>query len=131
MSAAGARRTARWRRWARLPAVVALLFATSVVAATVEPAAGPGHAPMAVPVVSAAGQSAAGQRPDIRIEARGGPATVAPDLGALAWLPARAGAEIAAWWRRHQDADGWLPQTRRTTYQGRGPPGRRAADVPS
>ena len=133
MAGEGGTHPARWRRWANLSAVVALLFATSVVAATAEvgPATGSGHAPLAVQVVSASGQHAAGQRPDVRVDASGRPGTVAPDLGALAWLPARAGAGLAAWWHRRQDVDGHRAQARHEGHQGRGPPGRRAVDAPS
>lgn len=133
MAAEGGTHTARWRRWANLSAVVALLFATSVVAATAEAGApaGSGHAPPAVQVVSASGQHATGQRPDVRVDARGRPGTLAPDLGALAWLPARAGAGLAAWWQQRQDVDRHRAQARHAAYQGRGPPGRRAVDAPS
>jgi hypothetical protein len=129
MSAGGALRKAWWRRWASLPVVVALLFATSAVAATVElgAAPGPGNVPIAVQVVGAA-QQASGQRPDVRVDARGGPGTVAPELAALAWLSARAGARTG-WWHRPQDGDGRRAQGQRETYQGRGPPGQRAVDA--
>ncbi|RSM48446.1 hypothetical protein DMB66_46615 [Actinoplanes sp. ATCC 53533] len=129
MAAEGGTHTARWRRWAHLSAVVALLFATSVVAATSE--VGPGHAPLAIQVVGASGQHAAGQRPDVRVDAGGRPGAVAPDLGAIGWLPARAGAGLAAWWHQRQDVDGHQAQARHEAYQGRGPPGRRAVDAPS
>jgi hypothetical protein len=131
MSAAGALRRAWWRRWASLPAVVALLFATSVVAAAVGPgqAFGLGHAPMAVQVVTAAGQPAAGRNPDVRLDTGGRSFTVAPDVGAVAWLAARAGSGLATWWHRRQDTGGHRAQAVRETYQGRGPPGRRAGDA--
>jgi hypothetical protein len=128
MSAAGARRTAWWRRWASLPAVVALFFATSVVAATVHPTEA-GHAPLAIQIVSAPAQHATGQRPDVRIDARGGPGSVAPELAGLAWLSARVGSRAIAWWHLRQDGAGHHAQARGEAYQGRGPPGRRAADA--
>jgi hypothetical protein len=128
MSAAGARRTAWVRRWASLPAVVALFFATSVVAATAHPTEA-AHAPLAIQVVGAPAQQATGQRPDIRVDARGGPGSVAPELAALAWLSARAGTRTVTWWHLRQDGAGHHAQARGEAYQGRGPPGRRAADA--
>ena len=131
MGAGGETRTAWWRRWASLPVVVALLFATSMAAPAARPgpAAGPGQVPMAVQAVSTAWHQAAGHRPDAGADARGRAGSVAPDPGALAWLPARAGTGSAAWWHRQQDADGHRAQARRETYQGRGPPGQRAGDA--
>jgi hypothetical protein len=126
MAAAGARRTV-WRRWASLPAVVALFFATSVVAATVHPTEA-GHAPLAIQIVGAPAQQATGQRPDVRMDARGGPGSVAPELAALAWLSARAGTRATAWWHLRRDSAGQHAQAPGEAYQGRGPPGRRAAD---
>lgn len=133
MSARGGRHPARWRRWANLPALLALLFATSVVGATagVPSAAGAGHAPLAVQVVGAAGQQAAGQPPEARFEARGGSSAVVPSPSVPAWLAARTGGGIATWWHRRQDAGGHRVRARLEIQQGRGPPGRRAVDVPS
>jgi hypothetical protein len=129
MAAEGALRRAWLRRWASLSVVVALLFATSAVAAAVEvgAAVGPGNVPIAVQVVGAA-QQASGQRPDVRVDARGGPGTVAPELAALAWLAARAGTSTV-WWHRPRDGQGRRAQAQRETYQGRGPPGQRAVDA--
>ncbi len=130
MSAVGARRTARWRRWASLPAVVALFFATSVVAATVH-ATEAVHAPLAIQVVGAPAQHAADPRPDVRVDARGGPGSVAPELAALAWLSARVGTRPTPWWYLRHDGDGHRARARGEAYQGRGPPGRRATDATS
>ena len=131
MSAERALRTAWWRRWAGLPVVVALFFATSVVAAAPQAvaAAEPGQVPPAVQVVGASAPHTTGQRPDIRVDARGGPGSIAPDLAAFAWLSARAGTRTTAWWHLRQDGDGHRAQARGEGYQGRGPPGRRAADA--
>lgn len=123
-------RMARWRRWASsLPVIVALLFATTTVASTVEAdaARGSGHVLLAVQAVNASTQQAAGQRPDVPIVKRAGSWTVTPDPGALAWAPERAGTRSAGWRCRLQDAGEHGAQARRGTYQGRGPPGRRAA----
>ena len=123
-------RAAGWRRWASLPLVVALFFATSVAAPAV-PAADVAHAPLAVQVVGAPATHATGQRPDVRVDARGGPGSIAPHLAALAWLSARAGVRTTTWWHLRQDSDGHRAQARGTAYQGRGPPGRRAPDASS
>jgi hypothetical protein len=133
MSAQGVRPTAWWRRWASLPVLVALLFATTAVAAGAETptASGPGRVPMALQAVSASAQQAIGHGPDARFAVRDAAGIAAPLLGAVAWLPARAGTGIAAWWQQRQDVDGHRAQARRETYQGRGPPGRRAVDAPS
>lgn len=128
-------RTPRWRRWASsLPVIVALLFATTTVAATAEPTAsatGAGHVPMVVQAVSASAPQPAGQRPDIPVVQRGGSWASAVDLGALAWVSARAGTVPAGWWHRRQDVDRHRAQARRENHQDRGPPGRRAPHVPS
>jgi hypothetical protein len=133
MSAQGAPPPVWWRRWASLPVLLALLFATTAVAASSETAAasGPGRVPPAIQAVTASAQQTLGQRPDVRVDAGSGLGTAAPLLQVLGWLPARAGAGIAAWWHRRQDVDGHRAQARRETYQGRGPPGRRAVDAPS
>ena len=123
----------RWQRWASsLPVIVALLLATTTVAGTVQtgPTAGLGQVPLAGQVFAAA-QLAAGQRPDVPVVKRGGSWTVAPDLQALAWASARAGTAPTGWWHRRQGVDGHRAQPRHETYQGRGPPGRRAPHVPS
>ena len=126
-----ASRTAWWRRWAGLPAVVALLFATSVVAATpgTAQASGPVQAPSVLQVVIASASHAMGQRPDLRVVDHGGQARVAPDLTALAWLSERAGTRAIAWWHLRRDGSGHRAQAGREAYQVRGPPGRRAADA--
>ena len=108
MSAECASRTAWWRRWAGLPVVVALFFATSVVAA----------APQAM-----------GQRPDLRFVDHGGHGRTAPDLTAFAWLSERAGTRTIAWWHLRRDSGGHRAQAGREAYQVRGPPGQRAVDA--
>ena len=50
-------------------------------------------------------------------------------LAALAWLSARAGTRTVTWWQLRQDGAGHHAQARGEAYQGRGPPGRRAADA--
>lgn len=131
MSGECASRTAWWRRWAGLPVVVALFFATSVVAATPQTAqvSGPVQAPSVLQVVIVSAPQAMGQRPDLRVVAHGGQGRVAADLTAFAWLSERAGARTIAWWHLRRDSDGHRAQAGRETYQGRGPPGRRAADA--
>jgi hypothetical protein len=133
MAAERAMRTARWRRWATsVPVIVALLFATTTTVAGavgMESAPGSGHVPVAVQVVGASAQQAAGQRPDIPIIKRAGSWSVAHDLGALGWVSARSGTGSAGFWHRRHDIVGHRAQTQRETYQGRGPPGRRAAHV--
>ena len=123
----------RWRRWASsLPVIVALLFATTTVAGTAEPGpgAGPGHVPIAGPMFASAHQ-AVGQRPDVPVVKRGGSWTVASGLQILASASTRACIVPTGWWLRRQGVDGHRAQRRQETYQGRGPPGRRAAHVPS
>nr|WP_221382207.1 hypothetical protein [Actinoplanes polyasparticus] len=131
MSGERASRTAWWRRWAGLPAVVALLFATSVVAATPQTAqaSGPVRAPSVLQVVIASAPHAMGQRPDLRAVDHGGQDRVAPDLTALAWLSEQTGARAPTWWHLRHDGDGRLAQAGREAHQVRGPPGRRAADA--
>jgi hypothetical protein len=131
MSAECASRTAWWRRWAGLPVVVALFFATSVVAAPPQTAqaSGPVQAPSVLQVVIVSAPQAMGQRPDLRIVDHGGHGRTAPDLTAFAWLSERAGTRTIAWWHLRRDSDGHRAQAGRETYQVRGPPGRRAADA--
>jgi hypothetical protein len=131
MSGERASRTAWWRRWAGLPAVVALLFATSVVAATPQTAqaSGPARAPSVLQVVIASAPQTLGQRPDLRVADHGGQGRVAPDLTVLAWLSEQAGTTVIAWWQLRRDGGGHWAQAGRTAYQVRGPPGRRAADA--
>jgi hypothetical protein len=131
MSAERASRTAWWRRWVGLPAVVALLFAISVVAAPPQTGqvSGPVQAPSVLQVVIVSAPQAMGQRPDLRIVDHGGDGRTAPDLTAFAWLSERAGARTIAWWQRRQDSDGRRAQAGRESYQVRGPPGRRATDA--
>ena len=133
MSAPGAQHLAWRRRWASLPVVVALLFATSVAGAGVR--AGSATVPLTLPAavqgVTAPAQPTAGHRPEFLTGARGGPGAPAPDPAAAGWLPARTGTAFASWWLRRPDADRHRAHARLETYQSRGPPGRRAADVPS
>ena len=131
MSAECASRTAWWRRWAGLPVVVALFFATSVVAATprTAQASGPAPAPSVLQVFIASASHAHGQRPDLRVADDGGQGRVAPDLTAFAWLSERAGARTVAWWHLRRDSGGHRAQAGREAHQVRGPPGRRAADA--
>jgi hypothetical protein len=133
MFAERASRTARWHRWAGLPVVVALLFATSVVGATPRTAraSGPVRAPSVLQVVVASTPQATGQRPDLRFVAHGGAGRVTADLTVFAWLSQRAGTRTIAWWHRRRDSDEHRAQAGREAYQGRGPPGRRAADASS
>lgn len=121
-------RTAWWRRWVGLPVVVALFFATSVVAAPPQ-ASGPVPAPSALQVVIVSAPQAMGQRPDLRIVDQSGHDRTAPDPTASAWLPERAGTRTIAWWHRRCDTAGHRARTGQDIYQGRGPPGRRAADA--
>ncbi|HEX8343268.1 MAG TPA: hypothetical protein VF657_00810 [Actinoplanes sp.] len=133
MTAERAMRTARRRRWATsVPVIVALLFATTTtVAGTVgmESAPGSGHVPVTAQIVGASAQQAAGQRPDVPIIKRAGSWSVAHDLGALGWVSARSVPGPAGFWHRRHDLAGQRAQTRHETYQGRGPPGRRASHV--
>jgi hypothetical protein len=129
MSAADAMRTARWRRWlSSVPVIVALLFATTTLASTVtadaDPPATSAHL-LAVQFRADSAQLAAGQRPDIPIVKRAGSWSPVAGAGALAWLPARAGAVPIGWWHRRQDVTGRRAEARHETYRGRGPPGRR------
>src|SRR5689334_13709922 len=93
MSAECASRTAWWRRWAGLPIVVALFFATSVFAAPprAAQASWPVQAPSVLQVVIVSAPQSMGQRPDVRIVDHGGHGRTAPDLTAFAWLSERAG----------------------------------------
>lgn len=128
MSAGCASRTAWWRRWVGLPVVVALFFATSVVAAPPQ-VSGPVPAPSALQVVIGTASQAMGQRPDLRIVDQSGHDRTAPDPTGFAWLPVRAGARPVAWCHLRCDTAGHRARTGQETYQGRGPPGRRAADA--
>ncbi|GLY94029.1 hypothetical protein Acsp02_12850 [Actinoplanes sp. NBRC 103695] len=131
MSGECASRTAWWRRWAGLPAFVALFFATSVVTGTAQTAqastAVPG--PSAVQVVIVPAPHVLGQRPDLPVVGHGGQRRVAPDPAGLAWLPERAGVGTVTWWHLRCDSDVQRKQTGRDARQVRGPPGRRAADA--
>jgi hypothetical protein len=131
MSAERPSRTAWWRRWAGLPVVVALFFATSLFAASPQTAqaSGPLQVSSVLQVVTASAPHAFGQRPDLRVVDQGGHGRVAPDLTAFAWLSERAGARVAAWWHPRRDSDGHRVQAGREAAQVRGPPGRRAADA--
>ena len=131
MSAERASRTAWWRRWAGLPVVVALFFATSVVSATAGTAraSGPVQAPSVLQVVIGSAPDAMGQRPDVRVVDQGGQRRLAPDLTALAWPAERAGVRAVAWWHLRRGSDGRRAQVGREARQVRGPPGRRAADA--
>jgi hypothetical protein len=118
-----------WRRWVGLPLVVALFYATSVVAAPPQ-VSGPVPAPTALQVAIVSAPQAMGQRPDLRIVDQSGHDRTATDPTAFAWLRSeRAGARTVAWWHLRCDTTGHRAQTSQETYQGRGPPGRRAADV--
>jgi type II secretory pathway component PulL len=70
-----------------------------------------------------------GQRPDVRFVDHSGQGRGAPDLTTFAWLSQRAGTRVIAWWHLRRDSDGHRAQAGREAYQGRGPPGRRAADA--
>ncbi|WP_250032627.1 hypothetical protein [Paractinoplanes maris] len=133
MSAQCASRTAWWRRWAGLPVVVALFFATSVIAATPQTARAtePVPVPSVLQAVIVSPPHAMGQRPDLRVTDHGGHGRVAPDLTVFAWLSDRAGTRTTAWWHLRRDGDGHWARTGRETAQVRGPPGRRAADASS
>ncbi|MGX6608449.1 hypothetical protein ACWKSP_40975 [Micromonosporaceae bacterium Da 78-11] len=127
MSGERASRTAWWRRWAGLPVVVALFFATSVIAAT--PQTGPVPVPSVLQIAVVSAPNATGHRPDLRVVDHDGPGRAAPDQTAFAWLSQRAGTRTLAWWHLRRDSDGLRAQTGREADQVRGPPGRRAADA--
>jgi len=131
MSAECASRTAWWRRWAGLPVVVALFFATSMFASP-PPAAqvsGPVQAPSVLQAVMVSAPQSMGQRPDLRSVDHGGHGRTAPELTAFAWLSERAGTSTTAWWHLRRDSDGHRAQAGREADQVRGPPGRRATDA--
>jgi hypothetical protein len=117
-----------WRRWAGLPLAVALFFATSVVAGPPQ-TSGLVPAPSALQLAIVSAPQATGQRPDLRIVDQSGHDRTAQDPTAFAWLSARAGTRTVAWWHLRCDTDGHRAQTAQETYQGRGPPGRRAVDA--
>ncbi|HYN96623.1 MAG TPA: hypothetical protein VES42_22500 [Pilimelia sp.] len=131
MSAERLSRTAWCRRWAGVPVVVALFFATSVVAASPQTpqASGPVQVPSVLQVVIASAPHALGQRPDLRVVDHGGQGRVAPDLTAFAWLSERGGTRVAAPWHLRRDSDGHRVRAGREADQVRGPPGRRAVDA--
>jgi len=131
MSVGRESRTAWWRRWAGLPAVVALFFATSVVAAPppTPRASGPVQAPSVLQVFIAPTPQAIGQRPDLRKVDQGAHGRAAPDLTAFALLSERSGARTITWLHLRRDSDAHRAQARREADQVRGPPGRRAADA--
>ncbi|MBL7260083.1 hypothetical protein [Paractinoplanes lichenicola] len=116
----------RW--WAGLTVVVALFFATSVVAAT--PQTRLVQAPSVLQAVVPS-PSSMGHRPDLQFADHGGQGHAASSPTAYAWLAERVVASTITWWHRRRDNDGQRAQTGRRVYQGRGPPGRRAADATS
>ncbi|MCO8276255.1 hypothetical protein M1L60_37320 [Actinoplanes sp. TRM 88003] len=123
-----AERTAWWRRWAGLPVVVALLFAGAVVGANPR-ASQLVPAPSVLQAVVMAPAPSLGQRPDLQTVDRGGHGHSTPDPTGSAWLAQRAVTSTIVWWHLRRDNDGHRAQTGREVYQGRGPPGRRAADA--
>ena len=124
-------RTAWWRRWAGLPALIAVFLATSVAGATpgTEQASGPVPGPTVLPALVVSAPQVMGQRPDLPVVGHGGQRRAAPDPAGSAWLPERAGVRTATWWHLRRESSGLRAQAGREADQVRGPPGRRAADA--